>query len=117
MMYGTRRFHSICCIIRYTINIPIKASNQDQSEIDKAKNIEIKVQTKGINSINPAIKARESIQLISIQNSFNISNQIKVKKNIHIPKINCHFNHTVSMSDTSSSLSKIYSDNFLGNIA
>jgi hypothetical protein len=64
IMYGTKKFHSICWIIKYTINTHINPLNQVHRDIDKAKNIEIKVQIKGMNSINKAIKARESIQLI-----------------------------------------------------
>ena len=114
---GTRKFHSICWIIKYTISTPINPFNQAQSDIDKARSIEIKVHKKGMNSINKAIKARESIQLTCIQNIFNISNQVKVKKNIAIHKISCHFNHTVNIWITSFSLSNTYSDNFLGKTA
>ncbi len=44
IMYGTIKFHSICWIIKYSINIPINASIQDHREIDNAKKNEIKVQ-------------------------------------------------------------------------
>jgi hypothetical protein len=64
IIYGTKKFHSICWIIKYTIKTPINPFNQVHRDIDRAKNIEIKVHKKGINSINKAINASDSLQLI-----------------------------------------------------
>lgn len=115
-MYGTNMFHSNCWIITYNIKTHITAFNQDHKAIDNARNNEIKVQIYGINSMNQATKESVSVQSIFIQNNFKINNQIKVKKNILIAKINCHLNHSDSIFVTLFSLLKKYIDSFLGNI-